>query len=768
MVSGRNRRESNWERPALSGNLGSDYEKPINSGGSNPIEFASPSRVREVFSQGITQLSERLTATADEHNVAATMARVRLRPQAIAKSHRYSTVFDMHRFQVAGVQQPGDILALVTEQAITGLADLVENASQRQLAQLSAVAEVTPYDAPIERGPLRSVVTLFDGTLDDGSSLRSHGLQEFESRGFQLKPYGKMRNVYTASSLPPNESLRRMPWLRGIRPVMWFGSAERFGTHPLRSMGVPPVNQPLPLPIVGVVDSGIDTSIAGLQRLVVAQESHIPLEYADQTHGSLVGALAATGGGFTVDPGFFPSPLARLVDIQVMGSEDYEEINEVDLLTQVEDAVKRYGPGASSPLDEPVRIWNLSIAGRDPIAPDDTFSDVATELDRIARENRVIFTVAAGNYGKVPLRGWQPGHGPDSISNGEDRISPPADAALSVSVGSLSDTSNPPTASPAEHPSPFSRRGPGPGMLVKPDVVHYGGTCGRNLEPVQGIRGPHLNGTALEDIGTSFAAPRVASQLAQLVEVLPDPEPDLLKLLLLLSCTSPGDHDTSDRDLVNYYGFGVPEAPAAVLACNFWECTILFRGEIRPGMALYTPFPFPVSLTDQQRRRGTIRMGLVYTPILDSSKGAEYCQTNVSASLGRLFDYPRNDPRGYRREIPPLPQKHESSTQYEKDLIEQGWKWSPTKVYERTFRRLTVHPKELGWRLGIRLLLRRELEARREEVRQSFWIGIRIADPEQKSPIYQEMRQQIQTMALAQPIALRSQTSVGITSSRDD
>ena len=53
-----------------------------------------PSEVKVVFSQGITQLNERLTATAHEHRVEATMARVRLRPEAIAKSHRYPTVFN--------------------------------------------------------------------------------------------------------------------------------------------------------------------------------------------------------------------------------------------------------------------------------------------------------------------------------------------------------------------------------------------------------------------------------------------------------------------------------------------------------------------------------------------------------------------------------------------------------------------------------------------------------------------------------------------------
>ena len=495
----------------------------------------------------------------------------------------------------------------------------------------------------------------------------------------------------------------------------------------------------------------------------MTQVTHFPPEYSDQEHGSLVGALAATGGGFTRDSEFFPPPLARLVDIQVLGSGEHEETNEEALLTHVEDAVKRYGPGGTEPLDEPVRIWNLSLGGADIVAFEDEFSSIAMELDRIAQQNKVLFTVAAGNYEEVPLRGWQPESGPDSIANGDDRISPPADAALSVSVGSLSDTSNPPTASPAEYPSPFSRRGPGAGMLVKPDVVHYGGTCGKNLEPVQGIRGPYRNGTALEAAGTSFAAPRVAAQLAQLVGVLPDPEPELLKLLLLLSCTSPGAHDIRDRDLVNYYGFGLPESPAAILNCNPWECTILLRGELRPGRTLSTPFPFPDSLTDQQKRRGFVRMGLVYTPTLDHSKGTEYCQTNVNASLGRLIKDSEGDSTSYRREIHPLPKRPKNSSSHEDDLIKHGWKWSPTKVYERNFRRMSVPPEELGWRLSVQLLLRRELEERREEVRQPFWLGIRISDPERRSPIYQEMRQQIQ--ALAQPIALRPQTSVGLTPS---
>ena len=279
------------------------------------------------------------------------------------------------------------------------------------------------------------------------------------------------------------------------------------------------------------------------------------------------------------------------------------------------------------------------------------------------------------------------------------------------------------------------------------------------MEQVQVVRGPYLNGTAATDIGTSFAAPKVAAQIAQLVNVLPNPEPELLKLLVLLSCSSLGDHNNGDRESVNYYGFGFPDSPVGVLSCNTWECTILLCGEIRPGRPLHLPFPFPSCLENNGQRRGFVRMALVYNPVLDSSKGSEYCQTNVSASLGREFFNPVDNTSRYKREILPLP-RHGSSAQLERDLIEHGWKWSPTKVYERTFSRMRVDQSETGWRLSFDLLLRRELEDQREDVRQRFWFGIRIADPDRMGPVYQQMRQQVQALALAQPIALRPPISV--------
>ena len=604
----------------------------------------------------------------------------------------------------------------------------------------------------------RLVVSLFDGFLDDGGQLLDKGLQILRLVGSQLEPYGKTLDTFVGSMIPSDIAVGLMPWIRRIRPVLKVASTTLPTTLPGQRVHFQTPDSRLPKAIVGIVDSGIDPTIASLNRLVIRRESHIPPGFAETSHGTLVGALAATGEGFNQGTEELQTPHARLLDIQVIGTEECDSIDEDDLLVQVEDAVERFGPQSENlppDIDQPVSVWNLSLNLKS-VVNDEEFSTFGMELDRIMRENGVVFCVPTGNYTSRPFRGWFSGIGPEFVANNDDRISPPADAALAVSVGSLSNSSESPSIVPADHPSPFSRKGPGPGMLPKPDFVHYGGTFGRNGEQPIGVRGPQTNGSPLQMTGTSFASPRIAAQLAQLEEALPEPETELLKLVLLLSNTSPGDHNIRSRASMNYYGFGLPKSPISILSCDPWESTMLLKGVLRPGYDLTMQFPYPPSLEDQinNRRRGWIRMGLVYTPVLDPTKGAEYCQTNVKASLGRDF----RGAKPYKREVDPVPSETGAGPQLERQLIEQTVKWSPVKLYERTFSRMTIDPRETDWRLSLQLLLRKELEPHRENIRQPFWLGIRIADPEQRSPIYEEMRQQISSSV--QLVPLRTQIPV--------
>ena len=112
------------------------------------------------------------------------------------------------------------------------------------------------------------------------------------------------------------------------------------------------------------------------------------------------------------------------------------------------------------------------------------------------------------------------------------RITSPADSVLGVTVGSISHIDYPAKGPGKNCPSPFSRHGAGPNYIIKPDFVHFGGTCFTDLSHQAGIRSVSLNGSA-EDIGTSFATPLVSRSLAQVHHhITPTPSPVLARALL--------------------------------------------------------------------------------------------------------------------------------------------------------------------------------------------------------------------------------------------
>jgi len=169
-------------------------------------------------------------------------------------------------------------------------------------------------------------------------------------------------------------------------------------------------------------------------------------------------------------------------------------------------------------------------------------------------------------------------------------------------------------------------------------------------------------------------------------------------------------------------------------------------------MTLTTPFPMPAGLVSNGKRRGHVRVGLSYSPTFNGSMGSEYCQTNVSAHFGRLFVNRTTGETRFQGELPQIPEHTGQNARLERELIETGWKWSPTKLYEKTFHRLHVADNEHQWQLTTKLLLRRELEPDRDQIRQPFWVGIRVSDPLRTTDVYQDMRQQLSAIGLATPI----------------
>ena len=282
--------------PALLGSLNQDQEAQRAGGGSGPKEFVSADVVREVFDLGIQRLEGRVSRAESTFDVPVAIASIKLRPQAIAKSHRHESLFQ--GLQVAGISAPGEILAVVTPNTIRALGELVGSATARQLQEFSSVENLSLFEPSIITGDRRSVVTLFDGQLANGHQLIDEGLRAMERVGVSLTQYGKLKNTYVSEALPSEEELREMPWIRRVQPIARFRPHSYIGSQQISGAELGTSGM-IPIPIVSVFDSGMDPGISWLNNLVVAREHPFPPSNSDYAHGSLVGALAASGGGFS-------------------------------------------------------------------------------------------------------------------------------------------------------------------------------------------------------------------------------------------------------------------------------------------------------------------------------------------------------------------------------------------------------------------------------------------------------------------------------------
>ncbi len=103
----------------------------------------------------------------------------------------------------------------------------------------------------------------------------------------------------------------------------------------------------------------------------------------------------------------------------------------------------------------------------------DQFSKLAEELDDLQERYKVSFVISAGNYDTPPLLDFPRTDGQLEIG----RITAPADSVLGITVGAVSHVDYKKNGPRIHHPSAFSRHGAGPNHVIKPDLVHYGGSC---------------------------------------------------------------------------------------------------------------------------------------------------------------------------------------------------------------------------------------------------------------------------------------------------
>lgn len=220
----------------------------------------------------------------------------------------------------------------------------------------------------------------------------------------------------------------------------------------------------------------------------------------------------------------------------------------------------------------------------------------AAEIDLLSNDFDVLIIQSAGNLKcsqSSPVPGIEehlaagrayPGY----LAENSCRVSNPSQSLQALTVGSVAygafeNGEWRSFASENGSPSAFGRVGLGIWDTIKPEVVEYGGDClvsgsnpavvdtpqiGRDCYP-ELVRSTMHGGPAFDkdDVGTSFAAPKVARIAARLQSLLPDESCLLYRALIVQSAQWPKWTQRLSRsdqaDVLRRIGYGIPDIERA-------------------------------------------------------------------------------------------------------------------------------------------------------------------------------------------------------------
>jgi hypothetical protein len=516
-----------------------------------------------------------------------------------------------------------------------------------------------------------------------------------------------------------------------------------------------PIKQPIEgqeYATLGILDNGI-APIPHLEPWLTGERfTPYPSDRITPSHGTFTAGVALYGDDVEGTQ-WLDHKGIKLFDAAVYPDTTKETIDEDDLIENIREAIK-------SKSDE-IKIWNLSISITDPIIDTD-FCDFAKFLDHMQEKYDLLICKSAGNCDN-----FIKGHPRGKLHKG-------ADSVLSLVVGSIAHEKGPFDIADIDNPSPFSRIGPGPEYIIKPELVHYGGNAGvkgDGSSSVTGVKSFSMSGEIMQSAGTSFSTPRIAALATGLYqEIEQEFDPLLIKGILVHSANYPDMLKVPYIERTKYVGFGKPPTLQEMLFNNPNEITLILRETLVKGKFIeILDFPMPSCLIKDGYFTGQIIATLVYSPILEPSQGSEYCQSNIDINLGTYDDKKLRDttksyilnpvgrinPRNIfgnelysKRKI-----KNDTGTfaQRERLLIQFADKYYPIKKYAVDLSEMTDANKRYitenkNWYLKLRGFYRRYTEHKAELIgkpQQDFCLIITIKDPTGKLNVYNETIQKL-------------------------
>lgn len=543
---------------------------------------------------------------------------------AIAKSHRGKVVDVLDNENVIGFFGDNTIISMVPDSNILGKISDVVSDIDIGVNFISAVEDIdifNPYITPNNDNLVYKVKLINYNNYDLNHAAKMIFEQDCEKHKIQITKKTK----YTPELTVYRICLDNMEELELFEEFEGIYSIEPMETYDItldaldqeKNIPIKEMDEDEDYPIVGILDSGIKP-IPHLEKWLGDHKfSGYPEEYQDNGHGTFVSGIVAYGDELDADGNSLVNGI-RLFDATVYPDVKKETIYADDLIDRIREAVEKNSAE--------IKIWNLSLGSSDQ-ADLDEFSDFGMALDSIQDENDILIVKSAGNCTNFLQ------------NKPKQRISKSADSVRAVVVGSITKTGNENDYTEANMPSPFTRIGPGPCNIIKPDLVHYGGNVGIMDGQIikNGVPSFGVDGRIKYDCGTSFSTPRVTRVASELNHLINEEfDPLLIRALLVHSAQYPPDNPMAMADKIRQMGFGMPLSTGDILYNSPDEITLILRDTLERGSFIEMfDFPYPNSLVDENGFfRGQIKLTLVTKSILDEKQAGEYCQSNMNVMLG--------------------------------------------------------------------------------------------------------------------------------------
>jgi hypothetical protein len=459
---------------------------------------------------------------------------------------------------------------------------------------------------------------------------------------------------------------------------------------------------------IGILDNGIEPIPHLSPWLSNERWTVYPEDSINPTHGTFVAGVALYGD-VCEGKDWVGHNGVKLFDATVFPDTEKEGIDEDELIENIKEVI--------SGNHDKIKIWNLSISIVRPVS-DDKFSDFAIALDSLQDNYNVLICKSAGNCENF-ISGKTKG-----------RIHEGADSVRSLVVGSIAHAKGEFDFAEVDNPSPFSRIGPGPEYIIKPEISHYGGNAGINSNghTITGVKSFSKDGSLSSSAGTSFSTPRVTSLAAGIYQELNEEfDPILLKALIVHSASYSKDLIIPSNERTKELGFGMPKVVNDIIYNAPHEATLV-----------------------------------------------EYCQSNIDVKFGSYDEKTERDvskqhilnPVGregaknlFRDSLYSKKKMKRQADDFalrERLLIQYGDKYYPVKKYAVDLSELTEGnmlsylTEDKRWYLYLKGLFRDHIERKASvdsiALSQEFCLILTIRDPSGKENVYDEVTQKLEEL----------------------